>query len=240
MYTYELVKGRVVAEALTLPLFKKLLDTCKYFWKHEELSDSDQISFEANCKQFYYEKTIRRVDLFYQNFGKKDGSEFINDEPMPPLASLLAKIDWDNITRGLPGRFHGDFHFENILFDLDSESFTFLDWRQDFAGDLDVGDIYYDLAKLLHGIIVSHELIAENHFSVDWDVETINYNLYRRQVHVECEKYLEIWCHQNSLDFSKVRILTALIYLNIAALHHHPYSLLLYALGKHMLNHELS
>lgn len=33
----------------------------------------------------------------------------------------------------------------------------------------------------------------------------------------------------------RVKILTALIYLNIAALHHHPYSLLLYYLGKSML-----
>jgi hypothetical protein len=32
-----------------------------------------------------------------------------------------------------------------------------------------------------------------------------------------------------------VRTLTALIYLNIAALHHDPYSHLLYALGKDML-----
>ena len=37
----------------------------------------------------------------------------------------------------------------------------------------------------------------------------------------------------------KVWVLTALIYLNIAALHHHPYSLLLYALGKSILKSEL-
>ena len=36
-----------------------------------------------------------------------------------------------------------------------------------------------------------------------------------------------------------IRILTALIYLNIAALHHYPYSLLLLALGKSMLSTEL-
>jgi hypothetical protein len=34
-------------------------------------------------------------------------------------------------------------------------------------------------------------------------------------------------------------VLTALIYLNIAALHHHPYSLLLFALGKSMLKSEM-
>ena len=56
----------------------------------------------------------------------------INDEPMPLLATLLDRIDWDNLAKGLPGRFHGDFHFENILWNSDTENFIFLDWRQDF------------------------------------------------------------------------------------------------------------
>ena len=37
---------------------------------------------------------------------------------MQPLSSLLERLDWDYITRGSPGRFHGDFHFENILMEL--------------------------------------------------------------------------------------------------------------------------
>ena len=36
-------------------------------------------------------------------------------------------------------------------------------------------------------------------------------------------------------SLTKIRILTALIFLNIATLHHYPYSLLLYAVGKDML-----
>jgi len=38
----------------------------------------------------------------------------------------------------------------------------------------------------------------------------------------------------------KVRVLTALVYLNIAALHHSPYNQLLFALGKTMLSHEIN
>ena len=123
-----------------------------------------------------------------------------------------------------------------FLWNSASESFTFLDWRQDFGGDLEVGDIYYDLAKLLHGLVVSHELIALNAYSIEWNNEAITFDLYRRQILVECEKFLASWCDEHDFDFSKVRILTSLIFLNIAALHHYPYSLLLFALGKHMLH----
>jgi hypothetical protein len=45
---------------------------------------------------------------------------------------------------------------------------------------------------------------------------------------------------ENNYDPKKVKVLTALIYLNIAALHHYPYSLLLYGLGKKILKEELS
>ena len=113
------------------------------------------------------------------------------------------------------------------------------EFLQDFAGDLGHGDIYYDFAKLLHGLIVSHDLIAANSFMIEWDSEAIRFGLNRHHIHVECEKYFCYWCQINGYDFSKVKVLTALIYLNIAALHHNPYSLMLYALGKQLLYQEL-
>jgi hypothetical protein len=57
---------------------------------------------------------------------------------------------------------------------------------------------------------------------------------------VECEHYFVRWLEDNDYDTKKVRVMTALIYLNIAALHHNPYSLLLFALGKSMLKKELN
>ena len=64
---------------------------------------------------FYKYKTHERIDLFYKKFDKKDGTELINEEEMPLLSDVLKTIDWDWISNGLPGRFHGDFHFENII-----------------------------------------------------------------------------------------------------------------------------
>ena len=46
------------------------------------------------------------------------------------------------------------------------ETFRLLDWRQDFGSSLNYGDIYYDFAKLLHGMIVSHDIVLKNQFEV--------------------------------------------------------------------------
>jgi choline kinase len=239
MYCYHKVDGQIMSQAVTLPLFEKLLAHCQEFWQFHELEPSQLELFQQTCLRFYRDKTLERVALFYQTFDKADATETINGEPMPLLRDLLEAVDWNWLAEGLPGRFHGDFHFENILWSVDTETFTFLDWRQDFGGDLKTGDIYYDLAKLMHGLIVCHELIANDQYKVFWNDKAITYDLLRKQILVECEQYLDQWCTQSGYDLKKVRVLTAMIYLNIAALHHYPYSLLLYALGKRMLKQEM-
>ena len=42
--------------------------------------------------------------------------------------------------------FHGDLHFENITYNK-KDKYTLLDWRDNFSGILNYGDIYYDLAS---------------------------------------------------------------------------------------------
>jgi len=230
----------VLSEVVTLPLFERLLEHSKVFWNPKTLNSDETQEFQDTCMNFYREKTFERVELFYKNFSRHDGTESINGIAMPTLKALLNSIDWNWLANGLPGRFHGDFHFENILWTSANQHFTFLDWRQDFGGDLSTGDIYYDFAKLMHGLIICHELIARDFYSVEWRQDEIVYDFHRKQILVECEYNYLTWLDNNHYDRNKVFVLTALIYLNIAALHHHPYSLLLYALGKSMLYRALS
>ena len=132
---------------------------------------------------------------------------------------------------GVPVRFHGDLHFENILCTNDQESpFFLLDWRQNFAGELNFGDIYYDLAKLNHGLIISHEIINNNQFNIDVHPDRVDFDFHRKHLLSDCQETLQTWVVKNNYDWLKVKKLTNLIFLNIAPLHDHPYSLLLYYL----------
>ena len=239
MYCYKKINGDVLSEVITPSIFEDFLSNCEKFWIRKSLTKVDLEKFQSNCMKFYKNKTLERVQFFYNNFNKLDNVKFINGEKMPLLSQLLNKIDWNWLSNGQAGRFHGDFHFENILYIKKNQTFIYLDWRQDFAGDLSVGDIYYDLAKLLHGLIVNHGIILENKFDVSWKGEKIEFSLQRKNNLMECEQRLNNWIEVNGFDLKKVRVLTALIYLNIAALHHYPYSLLLYGLGKKMLNKEV-
>ena len=63
----------------------------------------------------------------------------------------------------------------------------------------------------------------------------IKIDILRTNISVECENIFKEFIIDNGYDYNKVMILTSLIYLNIASLHHYPYSKFLFYLGKYML-----
>ena len=232
MYTYQYVSGVPLSQCINLLLLGKLLETCTELWNIKNSPSIGDAAFQKNCLNFYKKKTMQRVESFYNRFHRTDNNLPINGTAVPYLNDLLETIDWDWIAQGIPCRFHGDLHFENIIYSEEQKDFVFIDWRQDFDGNIEYGDLYYDTAKLLHGMIINHELMSTNQFHVNWDTHAISYDFLRRNILIECEKYFIHWLDEHSLSSYKTNILCALIFLNIAALHNEPYSQLLYVLGK--------
>ncbi len=240
MYSYKKVKGEIFSKNPMISTFRYYLDWMEKFWVKKDLDKNQKLEFQNICMKFYREKTYKRVKQYFTTFEQIDAQEIIDGNKVPKIYELLDKVDWDYISNGIPVRFHGDLHFENILINESGKTpFTLLDWRQDFGGILDYGDIYYDFAKLNHGLIISHELVDKNLFKVNHKLNVVYFDFLRKQNLVDCENYFKEWIENKGYDYKRVRLLTALIYLNIAALHHYPYSLLLFYLGKNMLNEIL-
>ena len=234
MYSYRMLTGKTMSKATNKKTFKNLLDYLMFFWEPVNLSNQETKDFNEICKTFYKEKTEKRIELYFNRFSEKDCAETINGCDIPTLRELLDRIEWSKLYDGKASRMHGDLHFENILV-AETGDFYLLDWRQNFGGITEYGDVYYDLAKLLHGMIVSHELINKNHYQINQMDNVITYDLYRKHCLVENEKQFYEFLHKNNFDIYKVRLLTALIFLNIAPLHHFPYSKMLFYLGKESL-----
>ena len=234
MYSYRMLTGKTMSKATNQKTFKKLLDYLMFFWEPVELDKQQAKGFNEVCRKFYKEKTEKRIELYFNRFSEKDCVEKINGSNVPTIQELLERVDWQKLFHGSASRMHGDLHFENILV-AETGDFYLLDWRQDFGGITEYGDIYYDLAKLLHGLIVSHELINKNHYEINQMDNVITYDLYRKHCLVENEKQFYDFLHEHNFDVYKVKLLTSLIFLNIAPLHHYPYSKMLFYLGKESL-----
>ncbi len=232
-YAYKKINGKVFSKVITPNSFLRLLNHLKYFWKNKKV---DQKKFNYKCLNFYKNKTYERVKLFRKKYKKFDNDELINGKKVDLTFNLLNEIDWIRLSQGKPVNFHGDLHFENIL--MSKNKFIFLDWRQDFSGELEVGDIYYDLSKIMHGILVSHEKVIKNKYNYKQKEKNSNITL---NMSAKSKKIMNIyikWLELNNYDLNKVIILTSLIYLNIAPLHHYPYSVFLFKFGKLLLKHN--
>ena len=201
-------------------------------WIDKDLSRSELKKFKMSCFNFYYKKTMFRINQYHEKHQIKDQSSLINGVSVPSIDKMLNTIDWEHISKGIASNFHGDLQFDNVLLKEDG-SFLLLDWRQDFSGIINYGDKYYDLAKLNGGMKVSYKLIKQNKFL--YSKNSQGNILISHDVPNELKKSAKIFHNfldLKNLDRVKVDILTSLIYLNMSPMHHEPFDHFIYNFGK--------
>jgi len=208
------------------------------FWKKINLNNFKKLNFEQKCNSFYYEKSLSRINYLYEKNNIYDKIEYINKVKVPKISSMFERINWRELNAGIAVNFHGDLHFENII--KYKKKITLLDWREDFSGIKKYGDIYYDLAKINHGLIIDHSIIKSSKYAVNINKKDIRINFLQPKENKDCQRELFKFLKKNNYSEKKVKILTSLIFLNIAGLHHYPYSIFLYYLGKLMLAQSLN
>ncbi len=235
-YSYDYIFGDIMSlNKNKIKNFKRLLDFLKNnFWVEKKLPSQKYSEFKSKCSSFYYEKTLSRINYLYERNNLEDKIEKINNKKINKISYLFGKINWQNLSAGVPVNFHGDLHFENII--VKKKNFKFLDWRENFVDLKSYGDIYYDLAKINHGLILDHNVISASGYQIINNPKNILFKFDQSKVNKKCQKIFFEFLKKNSYDEKKVRILTSLIFLNIAGLHHYPYSLFLYYLGKYTLD----
>lgn len=233
-YKYEFIKGDLFADSCTESKFRDFLRWSQAnLWVRKQDRNS---AFYERCHDFYFTKTYKRIDKFLKDNAMSDQETKINGELVPPLNSLLKRVDEKWLCNVDAYQFHGDYILDNII--ETESSFVLLDWRQDFGGQLELGDIYYDLAKLNHNLVFNHDIVNRNLYEIKVG-EDISCDILRSHVLVNCQNILFEAISGSRLDLKKVKVITALVWLNMAPLHHYPLNHFLFYFGKLNLHHAL-
>lgn len=236
-YYYESIPGDTVYNQLTPKLFAKMLE-----WLDEEVwqipVQVDVNAFAAGCRDFYEAKTLARLKKFREKYPNFTEPKTINGAAVQPMADLLKKVNFEELSAGLPRFMHGDLQFDNVIYD--GEKFTLIDWRQEFAGRTEYGDWYYDLAKLLGGIYLNYDYIKRGLMRVEHDGAALEFDFARRANTFTYQELLREYAAGYGLDWKRVLTLTGLIYLNMSPLHAAPFDVLLYALAQQLLSEVLA
>ena len=228
-YSYNLVEGKLMAEiAQPYSVRQLLLWAEKNLWLPVRgVSDS---KFREVCLKFYRDKTFERIEEFIGSRGVADNMVKINGTKVPGAVELVKQVDFGYLADTEQTLFHGDFVLDNIL--KTKNGFCLLDWRQNFGGLLKSGDKYYDLAKLNHNLTINHGVVNDNLFSLHVSKSRVECDIMRKQSLVKSQEELIKYLGEKGYDVRKVKLLTSIIWLNMAPLHEHPLDVFLYYFGR--------
>lgn len=211
-YAYEFVPGQTLYEAPTPEKFADLLVFLREnVW--EAVGPLDPYA----TKTFYIDKSRARLKAFLERNPDVDGRDMTNMLTQRPLHPAVASF------------IHGDLQFDNILETPDG--FVLIDWRQDFAGRVEIGDLYYDFAKLLAGIQCDFRSVKDSPPAQDLGL--------LRPID-GAPAYVEILKEEaalHGLDYAVIENVAGLIYLNMAGLHGNPLDLHFFKLAQLVLKY---
>ncbi len=228
-FSYKYVKGDLYADVATPHNFLEFLSwSKKNLWKlTKEVPEKD---FKKACFDFYYQKTSDRINEFLNAREITDTEHIINGEKVPKVKEMLQKINFVSLSDATQTFFHGDYILDNII--KTPRGYSLLDWRANFGGLAQAGDLYYDLAKLNHNLTINHSIVHRNLFSLAINGKKVELDILRKENLVQCQKVLHTFIRDNGYDLKKVKILTALIWFSSSPLHHHPYGNFLFYFAK--------
>lgn len=238
MFSYRFHKGKRLSDVYEENTLRSFLQD--YYNKFAVNRSEKTEKFLSDCDKMYRQKTLSRVKSFSES--QLDKIKTINGVETPPVMSLIRQINWEKIANNsIPCLFHGDLQPENIL-SLPDKSFLYIDWRESFGNDVKIGDLYYDLGKLYHALIISNSLVMEGNYEVQIDVENSKAEIYYavKSNLIQLNEMLSDFCAEKNLDYTHVKFLGILNYLNIAGLYGNfqkgSYGKFLFLLGKKMLS----
>jgi NDP-sugar pyrophosphorylase family protein/mannose-6-phosphate isomerase-like protein (cupin superfamily) len=182
-------------------------------------------------KAFYIDKTTQRKNKFIEKFGKQYAEQeyFINDVKYKSLNDILDNLSFEHTSFKTYDLFHGDLQFDNVLFNPTTDKFTYIDWRESFAGNTKGGDLYYDLAKLYGGCIIPYNKVKDDSYIIlNEGSSNISYSCHVSKHLSQFKTEYEKWIVANGYDLDTIKLITAIIFLNMSPLHDDKFSKMLW------------
>jgi hypothetical protein len=235
-YSYEYVQGDTLYQRNEKDIYLKFLG-----WFGDVFCQNTLCGIEPSqyAHDFYVEKTQKRLSLFqetHENFALLDSIQHVNGVLVMPMQSYLDQIDWDNLCKIVATPlFHGDLQFDNIVYTAEG-GFKLIDWREDFGGNTCNGDLYYDLAKLYGGMELNYlEMKKPTSYSTMITQSQsrcfISHYTDERLKSIQQNEFMD-FLEKYQLNATKVKLLTAIILLNMAPLHINEFDVFLFFKSK--------
>ncbi len=208
-------------------IFSYLEEILKHFQKEKPIID------KKTYQKFYLHKTKKRIKEFLKQIPVKEKELYkkeiqINNLQCQPLDNLSNKID-SRIEKLYAKKhlciMHGDFCFNNILYDLKTGIIRLIDQRGSLGRSCPgiYGDQKYDIAKLAHSAIYGYDYIVNNLFEIETGKQNIKYRLNYRKENKLIKKLCANLIKKMSYNKNDIKFIVGLLFISMTPLHHDSY-----------------
>jgi len=238
-YSYEYVQGNLLFDIINADECHKFLNWAeRHLWKKLPVNANE---FEKNSHFFYHEKTSDRLNSFVERhvFDKQEKGCVINGVFCLTVKELLNQIDGGFYKEGMASTYHGDLHDNNVIVKDDS-TYVLIDWRESFGFSSKIGDRYYDLAKFLHTLNFSVEAMKTRKYEFNETGDTITI---KHVSSIPCLQAINaFWdfVKKHHYDERRIRIIEAIVFINMSPLYAKDLGTYLYYLGRYSLQKALN
>lgn len=238
-YKYEFVHGEIASHRLSTERFESLLSWAHGTWWSKKTPDLNSGAFANNeISNFYISKTITRLTDFEVKHKIQDCIRTINGKEYPSVREMMKIIANEHLLQGVPRLIHGDFVLDNIVVTEDGP--IGIDWREDFGGNTQVGDLNYDLAKLYHSCLISHEALRDELFICEEEEGEFFVDIWQKKSLTENIPILEAFIDEHCGQKEQVQIIVPLIWINMSPMMNRNIGKLLMLMGQERLGSLLA
>lgn len=178
---------------------------------------------------FFIGKTFQRINIFLNSLNQDDAilsSDFftINWEICSNIFKIKRDIEIKVLSFYTESSFaimHGDFCFNNILFDYYTNTIKLIDPRGSFWENCTgiYGDVRYDLSKLAHSVVGYYDYIVNNLFSFSEESNIITYQFPIRDNQKIIEKLIFDLFADLKENKNEILFIVGLLFLSMCPLH---------------------
>ena len=235
-----------LSDAMWEKAFKSLSFPLKQFKKHATFIENDIFI------DFYLTKLDERLKEFDRQLSKenkflcKDSLLKINGKEFDNYSILKTRIERKIQSLYDVNDFcimHGDYCFNNILYDCRSGVIKLIDPRGSFGKSYSgvYGDIKYDLAKLTHSVVGQYDYFIAKLFSLKVSDKCISYEIIQRPNFSVLKNLNYQLIEDMGYKYEDILFLTSLLFLSMVPLHSEDSDrqIALYVHGIRLLNQSL-
>ena len=229
-YHYPNLSSHFVYQEIPIHVWEKI------FFKIRDILENEFSNFLENDKKYdlnaiFVERTKSRLKILEEDESwitqvlnsdnlVINGKSFLGVNKILDLASqFVVNIYSKN------SFIHGDFCLSNILCELDTLNFKFIDPRGGFETASCYGPNIYDIAKLGHSIVSGYDFIIADQFKLEFELDVPNYSieLFRDANHDKITQIFYEVFTSDKLNKQQINLVSGLTLIGVASFHlSHP------------------